>query len=411
MEISLLLEQSDTDQMEELTIYGHYGASHSEYKACSAISFSIYCRNIVWVWYLNTQKLDITTFERTFQRTNVSCQLQTVPEPSTGVRVSEGDQYVLKVMNTVDSQNPALVELQTLVMALLLQRGLPSQTALPNISGHLVSQEYIDCGFGRQKYLVRLLTFLPGTTIAKVPCSTQILYEVGKMAAKMDLVLQEMEHPQLHLLNREMFIWNLSNVPLLESYLSVMDGDPMQEVVTAVIQQYKACVQPKLSCCRKSLNHGDFNDHNILLQPDGSAGYQISGILDFADMSFGYYVYELAISIMYMMIENPTPLDVGGVVLAGWETVIPLNQAERDCLYLLVLSRFCQSLVLARHAVVQQPENEEYLMITAKTGVRHLCQLWELGKEAVERRWFQIAAQYRPGGDPVVPTEPKEVQQ
>ena len=111
-------------------------------------------------------------------------------------------------------------------------------------------------------------------------------------------------------------------------------------------------------------------------------------------MSSGYYVFELAIAIMYMMIENPSPLDVGGPVLAGWESVFPLNEAEKEALYLLVLCRFCQSLVLARHAVVQQPENEEYLMTTAKTGIRHLCRLWELGEEEVAAKWFRGAAQY-----------------
>ncbi|XP_041745623.1 hydroxylysine kinase [Coregonus clupeaformis] len=308
--------------------------------------------------------------------------------------VSEGSEYVLKVMNSADSQNPTLLELQTHAMTFLHQRGIPAQTVLPTTSGQVMSLEDIDCGFGRQKYLVRLLTYLPGTTIAKVPSSPQILYEAGKMAAKMDALLQEMEHPQLQVLQREKFIWSLSNIPLLEPYVPLMDGDPVQQVIKSVIQQYKTCVQPKLGSFRKCINHGDFNDHNILVQPDDSATYKISGILDFGDMSSGYYVYELAIAIMYMMIENPTPLDVGRAVLAGWESVLPLNEAERDALYLLVLCRFCQSLVLARHAVAQQPENEDYLMITAKTGIRHLFRLWELGKEEVERRWFQSAAQY-----------------
>ena len=48
-----------------------------------------------------------------------------------------------------------------------------------------------DCGLGPQKYLVRLLTYLPGTTVAKIPNSPTILYEVGKMAATMDRVFQE----------------------------------------------------------------------------------------------------------------------------------------------------------------------------------------------------------------------------
>lgn len=142
------------------------------------------------------------------------------------------------------------------------------------------------------------------------------------------------------------------------------------------------------------INHGDFNDLNILVEPDAHAGYRISGILDFGDMSSGYYVFELAITIMYLMIESPSPLEVGAPVLAGWESVIALNKAERDSLYLLVLGRFCQSLVMARHCVSLHPENEEYLMITAKTGIQHLIYLWELGKDAVDRKWFQEAREY-----------------
>ncbi|XP_050933282.1 hydroxylysine kinase isoform X3 [Lates calcarifer] len=272
--------------------------------------------------------------------------------------------------------------------------GLPAQTAMPTASGQLMSLEEIDCGYGCQKYLVRLLTYLPGTTISKVPLTPQLLYETGKTAARMDLILQEMEHPQLSVLQRENFKWSLSNFTMLEAFLSVLDGDPLQEVVKSVIHQYKSSVVPKRSGFRKCINHGDFNDLNVLVQPDESDGYKISGILDFGDMNSGYYIHELAIAIMYMMTEHPNPIEVGGPVLAGWESVLPLNEAERECLYVLVLSRFCQSLVLARHSVTLHPENAEYLMISSKRGIFILRQLWELRKEQVEKVWFESAAQF-----------------
>ncbi|KAL2090207.1 hypothetical protein ACEWY4_014895 [Coilia grayii] len=311
------------------------------------------------------------------------------------VAVSEGGEYVLKVMNSGESQNPTLLELQTHAMNFLHEKGLPAQTAIPTKTEILMSLEEIDCGFGSQKYLVRLLTYLPGTPIAKIPSSPAILYEVGKMAATIDNVFQEMEHPSLSVLERKNFIWGLANIPLLEQYLPVLDGDPMQQVVSKVIAQFKAEVVPKMASFRKCINHGDFNDHNILVVQDGPSQYKISGILDFGDMSSGYYIFELAIATMYMMIESPSPVDVGGHVLAGYESVFPLNEAERDCLFLLVLCRFSQSLVLARYSVLQQPENEEYLMITSRTGMKHLNRLWELGKQEVERMWFQCAKTYR----------------
>ncbi|NP_001107059.2 hydroxylysine kinase isoform X1 [Danio rerio] len=311
------------------------------------------------------------------------------------VAPSEGGEFVLKVMNSADSENVAVIELQTQSMNFLHQRGLPAQTALPTLTGQLMSLEEFDCGFGTQTYLIRLLTYLPGTTIAKITCSPQILYDVGKMAATLDTVLLQMEHPNTSVLQRERFIWKLTSIPLLNQYVHVMDGDPVQKIVKGVVEKYQVQVMPKLPLFRECINHGDFNDHNLIVKPDGPSKYKISGILDFADMSCGYFIFELAITIMYMMIESPTPLDVGGPVVAGWESVFPLNEAERDSLYWLVMCRFCQSLVLARYTVIQQPENEEYLMITSRKGLRHLSRLWELGKDEVERRWFQSAQQFR----------------
>ena len=63
----------------------------------------------------------------------------------------------------------------------------------------------------------------------------------------------QLEHPHLSVLQREKFIWSLSSVPLLEEYLNVLDGDPLQEVVKEVIHQYKTTVVPKRSNFRKCM--------------------------------------------------------------------------------------------------------------------------------------------------------------
>lgn len=55
----------------------------------------------------------------------------------------EGGEYVLKIMNSEDSKNPSLVEVQTYAMSFLHQNGLPAQTALPTTTGQLMSLEEI----------------------------------------------------------------------------------------------------------------------------------------------------------------------------------------------------------------------------------------------------------------------------
>lgn len=79
----------------------------------------------------------------------------------------------------------------------------------------------------------------------------------------LSLYIFQMEHPHLSLLQREKFIWSLSNVTLLETYMSVLDGDPLQEVVKSVIHQYKTCVIPKRFAFRKCKHIGSLHSLKI----------------------------------------------------------------------------------------------------------------------------------------------------
>ncbi|XP_049470377.1 hydroxylysine kinase isoform X1 [Panthera uncia] len=310
-------------------------------------------------------------------------------------------EYVLKISNTESSKTPELIEVQSHIIMFLRAAGFPTASVCRTKGDNLTSLVSIDSGSEIASYLVRLLTYLPGRPIAEIPISPQLLYEIGRLAGKLDKTLEKFHHPKLSCLRRENFIWNLKNVPLLEKYLYALGQSRNREIVTQVIQLFKGEVLTKLGDFRECVNHGDLNDHNILVEaiksaPEG-ATYHVSGILDFGDMSYGYYVFEVAITIMYMMIESKSPLHVGGHVLAGFESVIPLTPVERGALFLLVCGRFCQSLVIAAHSCQLHPENKEYLMITAKTGWKHLQQMFDMGQEAVEEIWFQTARSYDSG--------------
>ncbi|XP_071610755.1 hydroxylysine kinase [Heliangelus exortis] len=312
---------------------------------------------------------------------------------------------VLKITNSEDSQEPDLIEVQTQAMMFLHAEGFPSATPYLTKDGNTMSLEAGDTGPGSKKYMVRLLTYLPGTPVAKIATNPQILYEIGKLAARLDKALAEkFHHPSVKTLHRGQFIWNLANVPLLHQYIYALGQNKYCEVVEKVIQQFEEKVMPKLSSFRACINHGDLNDHNILVDSASASPedpqYRVSGILDFSDMSYGYYVFEVAIAIMYLMIESSDPLGVGGHVLAGFESILPLTPEERGALFLLVSGRFSQSLVIAAHTALHYPENKEYLMITARTGWKHLMKMFEVGQAAVEQRWFQIAGAYGNHLDP-----------
>ncbi|XP_012594864.1 hydroxylysine kinase [Microcebus murinus] len=310
-------------------------------------------------------------------------------------------EYVLKISNTETSKHPDLIEVQSHIIVFLKAAGFPTASVCRTKGDNTTSLVSVDSGSEIKSYLVRLLTYLPGRPIAEVPVSPQLLYGIGRLAAKLDKTLEKFHHPKLNILHRENFIWNLKNVPLLEKYLYALGENQSQKIVEQVIQLFKEEVMTKLSLFRECINHGDLNDYNILIESSksacGDAEYQVSGILDFDDMSYGYYVFEVAIAIMYMMIESKNPIQVGGHVLAGFESIIPLTAAEKGALFLLVCSRFCQSLVIAAYSCQLYPENKDYLMSTAKTGWKHLQQMLDMGQKAVEEIWFETAKSYESG--------------
>ncbi|XP_075061334.1 hydroxylysine kinase-like [Mixophyes fleayi] len=314
---------------------------------------------------------------------------------------TEQMEYILKIINGEDSKNMELIEVQTYVMKFLYDEGLPIPNPVFTKFGKVMSIEAIDYGRVVQYHMVRLLTYLPGTPAAEIVPTSEILFDIGKTAAILNEKLtKKFQHPFKEHFHRGDFIWNLSNTPLLRKYIYAVKEESLREKIEVVINQYKASVQQNLKTFRRCINHGDLNDYNILLQKtnlsDGCTKelYKVSGILDFGDMSYGYYVFEVAITIMYMMIENPDPISVGGYVLAGFESIVPLTREEKNALFTLVCCRFAQSLVIARYSVLLCSENEEYLMITAKTGWKHLITLLDMGKEAVEKIWYKIARSY-----------------
>jgi hydroxylysine kinase len=148
--------------------------------------------------------------------------------------------------------------------------------------------------------------------------------------------------------------------------------------------------------------HGDFNEQNILVQCEDDSKeekyhvYHISGIIDFGDSHESYLVFEVAIAIMYMMVESHVvaPLLVGGHVLAGYLSEIKLNPYERQALKTLVAGRFAQSLTMGEYTISQDPTNE-YVMVTAKNGWPRLQQLWDTPKEELYAKWDDIIESYQ----------------
>ncbi|XP_072881010.1 hydroxylysine kinase-like isoform X2 [Hemitrygon akajei] len=154
--------------------------------------------------------------------------------------------YVLKVLNTTDSQDVDLVEVQTRVMMFLKQKGFPASTPIPTTDGRIMSLETINSGQEYKTHMVRLLTYLPGIPLQQIPADPPTFYKVGQTLAQINKVLKEFQHPKLKSLQRDSFLWKLTNIHQLKEYLYILK-DSDRKVVEHIIQQILEKVLPNIS--------------------------------------------------------------------------------------------------------------------------------------------------------------------
>ncbi|XP_053620459.1 hydroxylysine kinase [Plodia interpunctella] len=298
--------------------------------------------------------------------------------------------YVLKIMNSMDSQNVGVVEAQNEIMNFLNARGVVCPKPVRNVYGHLHSIETLN----GQRHAVRLLEYVPGELLKDVPKTEALFYQLGEFVANLDNKLQNFNHSGL--VSRE-HIWMLTKVPELDQFKSAVKEQDKLELAEEVIEEFKYAVVPRLDELERGVIHGDVNEMNILVahKPGGSeSDYRICGIIDFGDIQYSYYVFELAIAMTYVMLITGDPKDAG-FVLAGYTVNRRLPDDEYRLLKTLISSRLVQSLVLGAYTREQDPNNT-YVSSTEKANGWELLRKLRKSKPEVDdpTDWKTIANEY-----------------
>nr|XP_027236867.1 hydroxylysine kinase-like [Penaeus vannamei] len=313
--------------------------------------------------------------------------------------------YVVKVTNSLDSKNIHLMAAQNDMMLFLHSRGINVPKPEKNVHGTYMVKEKMEVNVDdfvqnnaderpSGEYMVRMLTFVPGKILHQVKYTSQLFYECGELAAKMDNELMDFKNE--HLKNRKL-IWMLQNTPDLTKFIFAVRDASRHKMIREILDAWDQRVVPLLPTLDRGMIHGDFNEQNIIVDsaPEDPDDYHVTAIIDFGDIQESCYVFEVAITIMYLMIEvdEMPPNDAGGHVLAGYLKHRKLSEEEWGVLRECVAARFAQSLVMGAYSYEQDPGNE-YLLTTARRGWDVLATFWSAPKEQVLARWREIIASY-----------------
>lgn len=209
---------------------------------------------------------------------------------------------------------------------------------------------------------VRLLTHLPGTTLARAsPRTREVLGRVGALLGRLDRALDGFSHPAAR--GRDL-VWNPDHALEVIGRHAASVADPSRRrILDHFVAEHRAIVAPLLPRLPRGVIHNDGNDHNVLLGDPAPTGRAISGLLDFGDMVESVTVAEPAVAAAYALLGEPDPVAAAAAVAAGYDAERPLAEAEIEALWILAAIRLCTSVCLSAHRRVAEPENE-YLLIS-----------------------------------------------
>jgi 4-aminobutyrate aminotransferase-like enzyme/Ser/Thr protein kinase RdoA (MazF antagonist) len=264
---------------------------------------------------------------------------------------ADGREFVLKIMHPAREQS--FVEMQCRALQHLVQRA--PHLALPRVletpSGEAFSEATFADG---KKRLVWLLTYVPGTVLAKVnPHSPDVLRSLGQFLGEMDTALLDFAHPA----TRRELKWDLSRASWIREHLNHIGDSSRRTLIEKFLALYESEVNPLLPSLRRSVLYGDANDYNVLVSPPWPQPRKVVSVIDFGDMHHGLTVSEVAIAAAYAVLGQKEPLAAASAVVSGYHGTFPLEENEIGVLFTLIGMRLAVSVTNSAHRKSLVPDD------------------------------------------------------
>jgi 4-aminobutyrate aminotransferase-like enzyme/Ser/Thr protein kinase RdoA (MazF antagonist) len=308
-----------------------------------------------------------------------------VSERDQNFRIQAGDeQYVLKIANVREDPDVINLQVQALLHIQKVDPGVPVPRVVCTKAGQ--PSTWVEGPDGAQ-HIARVLTYLPGTELGKMPLTPELLRNLGMAVARLGKALRGFCHPAA----RHELLWDLQQSRRMRVHTSNIACKVDRERVERVLDDFIANVLPSLGRLRAQIIHHDANGDNVVVSPDRPD--QIAGIVDFGDMIHTALATDPAVT--------ASDLFMGGEIveptcelLAGYDSVLPLEEEEIDVLYDLVLARCALTAVIIawRNTI---PDGPGYLESYGPVAHAAIERLLTLGRAHVRAK-LRTACRFPP---------------
>ncbi len=292
------------------------------------------------------------------------------------VDTADRQRFLFKISNPADTR--PVLDMQTAALRHIerVDPGLPVMRAIPCIGGDPWAEVP---GPDGRTYPVRLFTFLPGRTMAATALSAGALRSIGQTTARLGRALRGFFHPAADY----EILWDITRLATLRPMLGHITDATRQAQVARVIDRFEARVAPVLPGLRAQVIHADLSLNNLLLGDD----LQVTGIVDFGDMTHAPLVCDLAVAIADVLHGRDDAIAAAEDMIAGYVGVTPLDDEEAGLLADLVAARLATDITLTTWRLGVYPDNAAYAADSQAGAPAFLDSIEAMGPDTVAERF------------------------
>ena len=289
------------------------------------------------------------------------------------IRSSPNQAWVLKIANAATP-----VESLALQDAMLdhLNQTLPTEPfPTPIRPENRPSPLVVDSPTGQHQ--CRLVEYREGDTWAKYrPHNSSLRSGLGRLLGRVTKALQSFSHPG----GARELQWDLHYcADVIKMGLGKVADASTRTLIERTLSHYETSVQETHRSLRRSLIHGDANDHNLVITTTDDFECPIVGLIDFGDAVFTETVNELAIALAYALFDTQDPVQSAMQVVAAFHQEMPLTEPELKVLPSLISMRLATSITQGALNSSLQPD-DPYLTISVEPALNLLRELEGLPK-------------------------------
>ena len=282
-----------------------------------------------------------------------------------------GMSFTLKISNhaeqleVIDFQNQALVHVANVDPLFRLPR------VVPTLEGQLYSRT----GRGGKTHFVRIFSWLEGSVIHDATVDAGLAGRLGQLLARLGLAFKDFDHPGSNLPS----LWDMKRAASLADLVVNIEDPILRPVIEQTLDKFISQVKPVLDTLPMQVIHNDMNPGNVLM--DKQRPDQISGVIDFGDMTKSPLIIDLAVAAAYQLSEGSDPLAGALPMIAGYHSITPLPDTELALITDLIRTRLVTSLLIGSYRAILFPQNREYLLISQHSARNFLLNINRLSTD------------------------------